>query len=143
MRPTRDETMLKIARDIAERSTCCRRKVGCVLADEHGRVLSMGHNGVPMGHQHCTEHPCTGSAMKSGTGLDHCLAIHAETNALMFCSDIMKIHTAYVTASPCKACTKALLNTSCRNVVYLDEYPHLDAQELWLNSGRIWWQHGN
>ena len=87
MRPSRGETMLKIASTIAERSTCARRKVGCVLVDINGRVLSMGHNGVAKGQVHCIDTPCPGANCPTGTGLEKCEAIHAEANALM-CSSL-------------------------------------------------------
>ena len=70
--------------------------------------------------------------------LDACRALHAEQNALLQCPDVFKIHSAYVTASPCITCTKLLLNTSCKNVYYYNEYPHQEARELWESSGRLW-----
>ena len=109
--------MMKIAQAISERSTCARRQVGCVLTDRNGRVLSMGHNGVPRGHHHCTERPCGGQGFASGQGLEACQAIHAEQNALMFCSDIEKIHACYVTTSPCEHCSKMLLNTGVKIII--------------------------
>ena len=57
---------------------------------------------------------------------------------MLQCKDVYSIHTAYVTASPCVTCTKLLLNTSCQRIVYLDEYPHPAAKELWLGAGREW-----
>lgn len=147
-RPSRHETMLKLANTIAERSTCGRRQVGCVITDENGRVISMGHNGVAKGQVHCTELPCPGANCPSGTGLDLCQAIHAEQNALLFCPDVMKIHACYVTASPCVHCVKMLLNTSCQEIHFLEEYPHSDAKILWttrpdgLTPNRSWTHHG-
>jgi len=141
MRPTRDSTMLALAAVLSERSTCARRKVGCVFTDEYGRVIAGGHNGVARGQPHCTDTPCAGSQLPSGHGLELCQAIHAEQNALMFCSDVMKIDTCYVTAAPCVHCSKMLLNTSCRRIVYANEYPHSEhTRALWEASGRIWEQ---
>lgn len=139
-RPTRDRTMLKLAGVIAERATCARRKVGCVLTDAYGRILAMGHNGVPRGMQHCTEFPCDGAGLRSGTGLDLCLAVHAEQNALMFCPDIMKVHACYVTVSPCTSCLKSLLQSSCQKIVFQEEYPHAEARVLWKKAGFTWKQ---
>lgn len=112
--------------------------------DENNRVLSLGHNGVAKGMAHCTETPCEGAACPSGTGLDLCRAIHAEQNALMFCSDIMKIRTAYVTVSPCVHCIKMLMNTGCEHIVFVNDYAHSEAAEnLWIgsvinNKARVW-----
>ena len=137
-RPSRQETMLAIASTIAQRSTCCRRKVGCVLVDSDNRVLSMGHNGVPMKQPHCSEISCPGASLPSGTGLDQCFSVHAEQNALLFCSDVMKIYACYVTASPCITCIKMLLNTQCKIIYFSEEYPHAEAKKMWLLAGRSW-----
>lgn len=147
-RPTRNDTMLELASVIARRSTCGRRQVGCVLTDAQGRVLSMGHNGVPRGHPHCTETPCPGVHCASGAGLELCSAVHAEQNALMFCPDTMRIDACYVTTAPCVHCVKMLMNTSCREIHFLEEYAHLDARKLWttrpdgLTPSRMWVHHG-
>lgn len=132
--------MLKLASVISQRSTCVRRKVGCVLTDEHGRVLAMGHNGVPRGVLHCTQFPCEGAHMPSGTGLDLCLATHAEMNALVFCPDVMKIRSLYTTVSPCISCLKSIMNTSCTRIIFLEEYPHAEARVIWKKAGFIWKQ---
>lgn len=133
-RPSKHATMLSVAEVLAHRSTCARRRVGCVLVDAYGRILSTGNNGPARGQPHCSENTCPGACFASGQGLDKCEAIHAEQNALMFCNDIMEVHTAYVTASPCISCVKMLLNTSCMEVVFLQEYPHPEAKELWLRG---------
>lgn len=158
MRPSRDEWAMELAEVTAERATCLRRQVGCVLLNERGHVLATGYNGVAAGLPHCNEvtgteweagvggdiehrlhrHACPGALAPSGQSLDACQAIHAEQNALLQCRDVYSIHTAYVTASPCVTCTKLLLNTSCQRIVYLDEYPHPAAKELWLGAGREW-----
>jgi dCMP deaminase len=122
------------------RGTCLRRKVGCVLLDNQGQVMSTGYNGVPSGMPHCGEQGCTCSAAKSasGTNLDGCQAVHAEQNALLQCRDVGSIRSAYVTCSPCMTCTKLLMNTGCQEIFFLEEYPASGAKELWLQSGRRW-----
>lgn len=137
-RPAHEETMLALSLVIAQRSTCRRRRVGAVLTDANGRVLAMGHNGVAKGQPHCTVVACPGSDQKPGEGLELCEALHAEQNALMFCQDIMKIHTCFTTTSPCVHCLKMLLNTSCERIVFLEEYPHAAARDLWMKAGRAW-----
>lgn len=150
MRLSRDEWALKLALLTAQRTTCCRRAVGCVLLNARGHVLSTGYNGVAAGLPHCNDvdeksavihpHACSGATAPSGTNLDGCQAIHAEQNALLQCRDMYAIHTAYVTASPCMTCCKLLLNTSCQRIVYVEEYPHSAAKDLWTGAGRVWEQ---
>jgi len=147
MRPSRDEWALKLALLTAQRTTCCRRAVGCVLLNARGHVLATGYNGVAAGLPHCNHqhgdefpHACSGAKAPSGTNLDGCQAIHAEQNAMLQCKDVYSIHTCYVTASPCMTCIKLLLNTSCERIVFVEEYPHSAARELWTGAGRAWEQ---
>lgn len=162
MRMSRDEWGLRLAEVTAQRSTCLRRSVGCVLTDKHGHVLATGYNGVAAGQPHCNQlaveyiaelgtnfshlketmgkypHACSGAMSPSGTNLDGCLAIHAEQNALLQCRDVQAIHTTYVTCTPCVTCLKLLLNTSCELIVSKTLYSHKESLELWLKGGRRW-----
>jgi dCMP deaminase len=149
-RPTREQWAMEIAKVTAQRSTCCRRSVGCVLVNARGHLLSTGYNGVAAGMQHCDEplvgtgatfypNACPGAHSPSGTNLDGCHALHAEQNALLQCRDIYQIDTAYVTTAPCMTCTKLLLNTSCKEIMYIDDYPQAEASKtLWESAGRVW-----
>ena len=125
---------------LALRATCHRRGVGCVLVDEDGYVLATGYNGVASGMPHCSEgFKCEAASAPSGTNLDGCEAIHAEQNAIMRVADIRRVHTCYVTVSPCMTCTKLLLGTGCKRIKFQDEYPHAAAaRELWTRAGRAW-----
>lgn len=146
MRLTKDEWAMKLALITSKRSTCARREVGCVLLNFRGHVLSTGYNGVAVGLPHCNEmtdgqtlHRCSGADSQSGTNLDGCQAIHAEQNALLQCHDVHNIHTCYVTTSPCLTCVKLLLNTSCEQIIFMDQYSQ-DSRQLWLAAGRGWRQ---
>lgn len=152
MRPSRDQWAMDMAVLTSKRATCLRRQVGAVLLNERGHVLATGYNGVAAGQPHCNHHDpsyhldgghphaCHGWKAPSGTNLDACQAIHAEQNAMLQCKDVYSIHTCYVTVSPCVTCTKLLLNTSCQRIVFLEPYPHSDAQKLWEGAGRRWEQ---
>lgn len=134
-RPNKDEYYLQMAEVVAKRSTCARRQVGCVLVDKKGLVISTGYNGVPFNIPHCRdskENRCPAADAKSGTNLEGCGAVHAEMNALIQCRDPYDIHTCYVTASPClTTCINALLNTSCKRIVYREKYAHSKALDKW------------
>lgn len=146
---------MRVAAATARRSTCLRRQVGCVLLDQDGFILSTGYNGVASGLPHCNEpgglgalrtiqingartltnhafpHACPAAMAESGTQLDGCRALHAEQNALLRCPDVRRIHAAYCVASPCMTCVKLLMNTACREIYFLEPYPHPEAQALW------------
>ena len=135
MRPDQDEYFVNMLQLVGTRSTCARRQVGCILVNEKNHIVATGYNGVPSGFPHCTDIPCPGASAPSGEGLDLCLAIHAEQNALLQCGDVYSIKTAYVTAFPCIHCLKLLMNTSCERIVFLEDYPGMEnSVDLWIKS---------
>lgn len=152
-RPDKVEWAMGLAAIVSARSTCLRRAVGCVLLDAEGRVLSTGYNGRAAGLKHCNKfdpmangiddaqypHACSGACAESGQDLDACDAVHAEANALLQCSDVLRLHTCVVTTAPCVSCTKMLLNTPCQRVVWHSFYP-ASGRTLWKRLGREWLQ---
>lgn len=54
MRPTRAESLMDTAEVWAQRSTCGRLHVGCVIHRD-GRILVQGYNGAPSGLPHCPD----------------------------------------------------------------------------------------
>ena len=134
-RASKDQHFMAIARLVARQTTCPRRAVGCVLVDQHHRILATGYNGVPAGAPHCIDTPCPGAGEQSGQGLNLCEAIHAEQNAILFLSDPFAVHTAFVTTFPCDGCIKLFLGTSCQHIVYHEPYPGT-AFDRWEANGR-------
>ena len=68
-----DKYFLQMANLVGERSTCRRRKVGCVLVDSSNHVVATGYNGVPTHFEHCLDSPCEGAFYPSGQGLENAL----------------------------------------------------------------------
>jgi dCMP deaminase len=118
MRPDWDTYFMKIAQDVAARSTCDRAFVGAVLVREK-RILTTGFNGSPAGLPHCDEE---GHLMVEG----HCVrTIHAEANAIIQAAlhgVSTKGATCYVTHFPCINCTKMLINAGVVRIVYDNAY---------------------
>lgn len=138
-RVPKDTAYLMLVQVWSMRGTCARRKVGCILVDVDGHQLSSGYNGPASGEPHCIDVPCPGAGLPSGTGLDACEAIHAEWNAIARCPDVRRIDTCYVSSSPCVTCTKMLMNTACRRIVFLERYAHDEpSRALWERRGRTW-----
>lgn len=54
-RPSMDEVWLGVALQLARRGTCYKARVGCVLTNSRGYVLSTGWNGPEEGAPHCNE----------------------------------------------------------------------------------------
>ncbi len=128
-RISREVLYLTMAKLVAKRGTCIRRQVGCVITNKGGIVLSTGYNGVPSGQTHCIDKPCTEVVHKSGEGLDVCKAVHAEINALLHCPNIFDIHAIYVTHYPCTFCRRAIENTTCKFVVFDENYPVIENED--------------
>jgi dCMP deaminase len=128
-----------MARLVSSRGACVRRKTGCVLVDRNNHVLATGYNGRATGVRNCLDLPCHGEHTISGIALDDCEAIHAEANALLQCTDVNTIVTAYCTDSPCIHCVKLLMNTSCGRIMFLEPYSHdRKSKELWFTKDRAW-----
>lgn len=138
-RPTRDQWAIELAIVTASRATCARRKVGAVILDEMGHVLSTGYNGTAKGQPHCIDTPCKGANCPSGTGLDLCEALHAEQNAIARLREPLAAHTMYCTTAPCVSCTKLILATNIKRIVCREDYP-ASGRALWESTGRPWEQ---
>ena len=123
---------MQIARDVATRATCARRKVGCVLV-RNKRILATGYNGSPPGQPHCTEAGCL---MEDG----RCIrTLHAEQNALIQAA----LHgvstegaTLYGTCRPCHVCARMVVGAGLRRVVYYGADPEGWAREV-LTGARV------
>lgn len=137
-RPTYDKWWMEIAHVVAKRSTCVRRRVGCVIVSEDNRILATGYNGVPAGARHCLDSPCPGANEQSGSGLDLCHALHAEQNAIARLESVDKAHTLYCTTAPCIPCTKLAAAINIRRIVAAEDYVK-SGEKFWVETvGREW-----
>ena len=139
-RPSWDEYFLEVARLVAKRATCLRRKVGAVLVKDK-RILATGYNGAPSGLKHCIDIGCLRQKLKIPSGERHelCRALHAEQNALIQASLYgisVKNSILYATTQPCVICAKMLINAGIKEVVMADGYPDKMAMDF-LKEARI------
>lgn len=83
-RPSWDEYFMKLANEVATRTTCLRRGVGALIVKER-RILATGYNGVPTGLRHCDVTGCLRQQLRVPSGQRHeiCRGLHAEQNALL------------------------------------------------------------
>lgn len=140
MRPSWDEYFMEIAEMVKRRSTCLRRQVGALIVKDK-QILSTGYNGAPSGLKHCDETGCLRDQLKVPSGERHelCRGLHAEQNAIIQASlHGVKIEgaTLYVTIQPCVVCTKMIINSGIRRLVYRGDYPDSLAEEM-LRESRI------
>jgi dCMP deaminase len=126
-RPGWDDYFMAIARVVASRSNCVKRKVAAVVTKDR-RIISTGYNGTPRGTRNCNEGGCPrcNSFAPGGTRLDECLCSHGEENALTqaaYHGVSLREATIYTTLSPCLQCTKMIINAGLVEVVYNARYP--------------------
>jgi dCMP deaminase len=114
MRPDFDDIYMLLALMIAQRSTCRRSQVGCVIVtQDNQQVLAIGYNGGPKG--------LWNDCLSDEPG--KCGHLHAEVNALIKSNySYASPKKAYVTTSPCLACATAIINGGIQEVVYHTRY---------------------
>jgi len=137
-----DQYFLNIAEVVSTRSNCCRRHVGALLVSDN-RIISTGYNGTPKGYTDCNDGGCprcNNSGVKSGDGLEECLCVHAEANAIIqaaYYGATVKGSTLYCTLEPCLSCSKLIINSGIKKIVYRESYPNNSskAKDLLENCG--------
>ncbi|MDP3764174.1 MAG: dCMP deaminase family protein [bacterium] len=142
-RPGWDQYFLNIAKQVAERSTCLRAKIGAVIVCDK-RILATGYNGAPSGIPHCLEVGCFVHETRDPEGLveQNCLrTIHAEINAIVQAARhgiSIEGASIYLTHSPCVNCLKVIINAGIKIVHYGKVYkPYSPFGESLINLSGI------
>jgi dCMP deaminase len=123
-----DQRYMRMARIWAENSYCERRKVGALIV-KNKMIISDGYNGTPSGF----ENKCEDEHFQSKP-----YVLHAEANAI---TKVARSHnssdgaTLYVTASPCIECSKLIIQSGIKRVIYGEEYRIMDGVELLKSAG--------
>jgi dCMP deaminase len=126
-RPSWDEYFMQIAAQVAQRSTCKRRKIGAVVVRDK-RILATGYNNVPSGVEHCTTKGCLRDELGIPSGERHelCRGIHAEQNAVVQAARYgtsIAGSSMYTTTQPCILCSKIMINAGIVEIVFVGAYP--------------------
>lgn len=136
-----DERFMQLAETVAGWSSCFQenRHVGAVtVKDKH--ILTTGYNGAPSGIESCAER---GECLRrkeniaSGTRQEVCYAVHAEQNAIIQAAKFgisLEGATIYVTHQPCVICTRMIINSGIKRVIYKNGYPDDFALQLFSQS---------
>lgn len=122
-----DEAYIKMAEALSTLSYAERAKVGCLIVNEGGQIVSQGYNGTPGGFDNCCECHCDGKLVTKHE------VLHAESNAISKCAKwggSTNNSTLYVTLSPCYECAKLIIQAGIKRVVYKDEYRDISGIDL-------------
>jgi dCMP deaminase len=120
---------LDIAKRISEMSYSKRKQVGCCVVKDNN-IISFGWNGTPAGFDNGCE---------DNTGTTKPEVIHAEMNAfsklLKGGNNSIEGATLYLTLSPCWECSKIIIQSGIKRVVFLEEYRIMDSVAFLVDSG--------
>lgn len=122
-----DKSYMEMASVWARNSYCKRRQVGALLVKDR-MIISDGYNGTPSGFENVCEED----------GVTKPYVLHAEANAITKVAksgNSSADATLYVTASPCLECSKLIIQSGIRRVVYRDEYRLTDGIDLLRRAG--------
>jgi dCMP deaminase len=118
-----DRRYLRMARIWAENSYCQRRQVGALVVKDK-MIISDGYNGTPSGFENICE---------DDNNVTKPYVLHAEANAitkLAKSNNNSEGATLYVTASPCLECSKLIIQSGIKRVVYGEKYRLADGIAL-------------
>lgn len=110
-----DKAYLKMASNWAQLSHCKRKQVGALIVKD-AMIISDGYNGTPSGFDNCCE---------DNEGETLWYVLHAEANAILKVArstNNAKGATLYLTLSPCKECSKLILQAGISRVVFMVDY---------------------
>ena len=129
MEPTKfDKAYLKMAIEWSKLSYCERKKVGALIVKDR-MIISDGYNGTPSGFENCCE---------DENGKTQWFVLHAEANAILKLAgsaQSARDATLYLTLSPCKECSKLILQAGIKKLVYVDDYKDNDGIAFLKNHG--------
>lgn len=135
-----DEYYVNIAKAVSKRSSCLKRKYGCVIVN-HNEIISTGYNGSAKGEINCCDLGHCSRLEKPHNSGDYsdCPAVHAEQNAMLSASrkemigstmyidgeeiayiDKAKQISTYVQiekVEPCPICLRMIKNSGIERIV--------------------------
>ena len=123
-----DIAYLRMAKEWAKLSHCKRKQVGALIVKDR-MIISDGYNGTPTGFDNCCE---------DDAGDSFWYVLHAEANAIMKVAKSTHDSngaTLYITLSPCKHCSKNILQAGIRRVVYNKAYKDSSGLDFLKKSG--------
>ena len=123
-----DRAYLRLALNWALLSHCNRKKVGAIIVKDR-MIISDGYNGTPSGFPNVCE---------NASGETHWYVLHAEANAILKVAkstNNTEGSTLYLTHSPCKDCSKLILQSGIKRLVFIEAYKDSSGLEFLHNAG--------
>jgi dCMP deaminase len=133
-RQSKDEYYLDIAKQVASRSTCLRRKYGALIV-RNDVIVSAGYNGSPRDGHNCSDKGiCVRQVMNmahNSGNYDLCRSVHAEQNAIinaarqgtsllggtLYLYGYDCVQKKAIDAEPCPICSRMIENAGLARTV--------------------------
>ncbi|KPM03419.1 deoxycytidylate deaminase-like protein [Sarcoptes scabiei] len=99
-------------------------QVGACIVNEDNRIVGLGYNGMP---NHCSDDDLPWNRVsKNPLNTKYLYVCHAEMNAILNKnSESCKNCSIFVIMFPCNECSKMIIQSGIKRVVYLcDKYPN-------------------
>jgi dCMP deaminase len=112
----------------AKLSHCQRKQVGALIVKDD-MIISDGYNGTPSGFDNCCE---------NDKGETQWYVLHAEANAILKVAkstNNARGSTLYLTLSPCKDCSKLILQAGIKKVVFVNLYKDSEGVDFLEAAG--------
>ena len=123
-----DDAYLRMALEWGKLSHCKRKQVGALIVRDN-MIISDGYNGTPSGFPNCCE---------DEKGDTQWYVLHAEANAILKVAkstQSAKDATLYLTLSPCKECSKLVLQAGIKRVVFINSYKDSSGVDFLKEAG--------
>lgn len=121
---------LKMAHETASWSKDSSSKVGCIIVNDDGLVVSMGYNGIPRGID-------DNIPERHERPNKYLWFEHAERNAIYQAIGSLKGCSLFVTHVPCADCARAIVQTGINSVIIdRDSGIHSEFMERMGESGQ-------
>jgi dCMP deaminase len=123
-----DLIYLQMAKTWAKNSHCKRMQVGCLMVKDKS-IISDGYNGSPTGFPNICE---------DDNNITLPYVLHAEANAITKLAKSTQSSdgsTIYVTLSPCFECSKLIIQSGIKRVVFSEVYRNPDSLPFLIDAG--------
>ena len=122
-----DDYFMQLAVLTSKRSKDPNSQVGACIVDDQNKIVGIGYNGLPKG---MNDDNFNWSRTNSFLNSKYPYVCHAEMNAILNSNNIsnLKDTTIYTTLYPCNDCTKLIIQSGIKKVIYLEnKYPDVDS----------------
>ena len=111
-----DTYFMGIALLSSKRSKDPKTQVGACIVNKDNKIVGIGYNGFP---KHISDDDFSWKDEGRYLETKYPYVVHAEANAILNATQNLKDCTLYVTLFPCNECTKLIIQSGIKELVYV------------------------